>query len=331
MVTVMFDGWFSSAYNIIEMIKNNPDKRPIKIIGSHHKEMGYKVLCDEYIIRENFEATGNEVGYAVWAKEICKTNKVDIFFTCKYMKEISYFKDEFEENGTKVIIPEWNKMCQLTDKIKTYGYLCGLENENIIPEVWELHDLENVVEFKSYMKERYPDFKDMCIKPINGTGGNGVHKISGILDAINYKKEIESGEYMIMPWLSGEEISVDCLRLSNGKLLSVPRYKYSGTRVQEIKCEKEVLDLVEEIDKELDLDIPYNIQFKKQHKSVILLEVNPRFSGGIHLSCLTGINIPYLTIKKFLGEQVDIDENILNKLKDTDSIKVCNVERGIIV
>lgn len=330
MITVMFDGWFSSAYNIIEMIKNNPDKRPIKIIGSHHKEMGYKVLCDDYIIRPDFEKTKNEIGYGVWIREICKSQKVDIIFVCKYMNEISRIKDEIESNGTKVVIPEWSKTCQLSNKITTYGYLCGIKSD-IIPNVQQLHDLESFIDFKSYMKEKQPYIKDFCIKPINGTGGQGIHKISDILDAINFKKEIESKEYMIMPWIDGEEISVDCLRLSNGKLLSIPRYKYSGTRVQEIKCEKEILDLVEEIDSELDLDIPYNIQFKKQHKSVVLLEVNPRFSGGIHLSCLTGINIPYLTVKKFLGEQIDIDENILDKLKHIDSIKVCNVERGIIV
>ena len=52
MLTVWLDGWFSSAFNIIKLIKNNPDKRPIKVIGSHHKEMGYKILCDEFYVRE---------------------------------------------------------------------------------------------------------------------------------------------------------------------------------------------------------------------------------------------------------------------------------------
>ena len=37
MINIWFDGWFSSAYNIISGIRNNPDNKPVKIFGTHYK------------------------------------------------------------------------------------------------------------------------------------------------------------------------------------------------------------------------------------------------------------------------------------------------------
>lgn len=40
MINIWFDGWFSSAYNIISGIRNNPDNKPVKIFGTHYKPLG---------------------------------------------------------------------------------------------------------------------------------------------------------------------------------------------------------------------------------------------------------------------------------------------------
>ncbi|MET0580910.1 MAG: ATP-grasp domain-containing protein, partial [Pseudoxanthomonas sp.] len=44
-----------------------------------------------------------------------------------------------------------------------------------------------------------------------------------------------------------------------------------------------------------------NVQFKEDaHGRPRLLEINPRASGGVAMSCLSGINLPYLALRGFV-------------------------------
>ena len=54
----------------------------------------------------------------------------------------------------------------------------------------------------------------------------------------------------------------------------------------------------------LQIDVPINIQFKGDGEKYCLLEINPRMSGGLQLSCLaTGINVPDIAVHQLLGEE----------------------------
>lgn len=327
-LTVWFDGWFSSAFNIVEMIKKNPDKRPIKIIGSHWKEMGYRVLCDEWITRPDFPENTTNSRYVKWAIDFCKKNKVDIFFPRRYFLDLA---NGFSCKGTRVALPfNENTLEQLESKLKSHALMSTYQDGEIIcpcPPMWEFHNLDEIDEFKDYLKDIKFQYDSLCMKPDMGTGGNGFKVLNLISDTTDILARLHNAEkageyYVLMPYLDGVEISVDCLNTKNG-LIAIPRYKYDNTRIQEIRFEKEILDKVNRINEFLDLDIPYNIQFREHNKNIFLLEINARMSGGIHLSSLAGANIPYLAIKQFLNEDFEIPE-----LKECS---VCNVERGIIV
>ena len=41
----------------------------------------------------------------------------------------------------------------------------------------------------------------------------------------------------------------------------------------------------------------FNVQFREGRGGLRLLEVNPRFSGGIGMSCANGVNLPYLAVR----------------------------------
>jgi biotin carboxylase len=56
----------------------------------------------------------------------------------------------------------------------------------------------------------------------------------------------------------------------------------------------------------MNFDVPINIQFRTDAEKIFLLEINPRMSGGLQLSCLgSGINIPDLAINQLLGVSKD--------------------------
>ncbi len=323
MVNIWFDGWFSSAYNIIELIKKNPENRPFKIIGSHYKDMVYKVLCDEWFQRPDFKETEmlDCNRYIEWAIDMCRKNKVDIFIPKKFLSEIAYVTHEFDSIGVKVMVPEYTTVKQLESKVGTYGLLCTIDN--IIPPISVLSNSNSIRDFEKFLNNKDFKYDNLCIKPEFGTGAEGIYKINKIQDYLRNQEEINGKGYLIMPWFNGFEISVDFVKNGDNEIF-VTRCKTNNCRLQSIVKVEKIESICKEIQSILQLNVPYNIQFKEHNGQLYLLEVNPRMSGGVHLSCLSGINIPYLAVKEILGEKI---ENI-------PPIKECNVanyEKGVVV
>ena len=339
MINIWFDGWFSSAYNIISGIRNNPDNKPVKIFGTHYKPMGYEGLCDKWEFRKDFIEDEKYYGdyeesYSRWALEFCERNKIDIFFPRRYFEIISTYADMFEyiENGkykkTKIMLPNENLLKILDSKLSTMDFISQNGLGDIVPPMSPFVSVFDVDTMKRHLSLLEFKCNLLCMKPNCSTGAEGFRILNYPFDAYKIRdilKKGKDGGYVLMPYLDGEEISVDCLNTKKG-LIAIPRIKKNNSRVQEIKSDKNILNIVKDINSLLvnrGLDVPYNIQFKKHFDKLYLLEINPRMSGGIYLSNLTGINIPYLAIKQALGEEFDLPK--------VNEISGCNVERGVII
>lgn len=108
--------------------------------------------------------------------------------------------------------------------------------------------------------------------------------------------------FMLMPYLKGQEISVDCLR-TPGEEIIIPRFK-TNHRYSEVRFDEEIVEKCRTMMNLLQIDVPINIQFKGDGEKYCLLEINPRMSGGLQLSCLaTGINVPDIAVHQLLGEE----------------------------
>ena len=99
--------------------------------------------------------------------------------------------------------------------------------------------VEQYAEWYKYPhKRKRPWFE---ISGAAGTGKTTVARIIGRLFAemkILSEKEVFS-PIMLMPYLPNEEISVDCLKTTQG-IIMVPRVK-GATRVEEIRYDEEIL------------------------------------------------------------------------------------------
>ena len=105
---------------------------------------------------------------------------------------------------------------------------------------------------------------------------------------------------LLMPYLEGQEISVDCLRTKQGDII-IPRFK-TDHRYSEICYDEERIAESRRILDALGLDVPVNIQFRSDGERYYLLEINPRMSGGLQLSCLAaGINVPDIAVSQMIG------------------------------
>ena len=121
---------------------------------------------------------------------------------------------------------------------------------------------------------------------------------------------------LVMPYLPGTEVSVDCLYMPAGRHIIIPRYK-SWRRSEEIRFEKDIVDTCNLFLDKFKLKCPCNLQFKYDKNVPYLLEVNTRMSGGIQLSCAaTGVNIPNIAVNRLLGIEkqacYDLDARVMS-------------------
>lgn len=105
---------------------------------------------------------------------------------------------------------------------------------------------------------------------------------------------------MVMPNLSGNEISVDCLNTRQG-LIMLPREK-DPSRIEHMTYAPEIERITREVFDVIQLEWPCNIQFKYLDGIPYFLEVNTRMSGGVQMACMaSGVNIPSIAVNKLLG------------------------------
>ncbi len=311
---IWFNHWFSTAYHLINMMREGLGG-DCYVIGSGTNDVSvFRTACDEWH-SEPKDLSGED--YAKWCVDFCKENSVDVFVPRRGLVEIISLSEEFERAGVKLFADcRPDIAVQLDDKIQTYEMLKNICPE-FIPPVYETKSLE---EFKAAYEKLKPDWDRVCYKLTIDEGARSFRIIDPKIDGINglYNKPgfkvtyntavAVLSEYdfsipmLVMPYLSGKEYSCDCLATKQGNLI-IPRYK-TGKRYSIVQFEPEIMSACEKIMDRLQLKMPMNIQFKCEGDRPYLLEINPRMSGGLQLSCkATGINLPAIALKQLLGEE----------------------------
>ncbi|MCX7748336.1 MAG: ATP-grasp domain-containing protein [Clostridia bacterium] len=313
---IWFNHWFSTAYHFIKLIKNNPDKKEFEIFATNTNP--YSVIfqaCDVYEV-EPVLPTDDYIEYCL---EYCKKNRIDVFVPRHEMLAISKNVKAFEAIGTKVLVcSDTGLLDTVMDKAKFYDF-CKKENLAGLP-------LYRVVNNAEQFKEAYEEISEkgwrVCFKPVYAEGGAGFRviddkagKLKSLFGFINHRIHFEDAyrilsseeqfdDLMVLEYLEGVEYSMDCLG-NNGLLACVPRKKVDS-RVRVLEEVPELMEMAKKLSEIVKLPYVYNIQVKYNQGVPKLLEINPRMSGGLHISCLSGLNFPYLAVKLLLEGAVEV-------------------------
>ena len=310
---IWFNHWFSTAYHLIQLMKNtNPDK--FTFVGSSTNNYAiYKSVCDEWHIEPVDISETNYINFCI---NFCQQHQVDIFVPRRHLTAISAHLDLFNNIGVKVLAGQNPHLMQIfDDKVKTYEYISNLGLSEIIPEY---QIVKSLAEFEQIYKSLKTSDNRICYKLVKDEGAitfriiddnlesaSGLHNIPNVkvtyAAAIKILSKYNFNIPMIMMiYLNGQEISVDCLSTPKGNII-IPRYK-TNHRYYEINFNSEIMNIANEILDHLNMAVPVNIQFKFHNNKPYLLEINPRMSGGLQLSCLgAGINIPDIAINQLIG------------------------------
>ena len=335
MKKIWFNHWFSTAYHLINLIREEEPNKFI-FVGSNKNDYAiYKRVCDEWYIEPSEIDEENYIDYCL---NFCEQHKINIFVPRRNLTAISNFISKFENIGVKVLAGKNSELMKiLDDKVKTYEYISKIGMSEIVPEYKIVNSVED---FAQVYKSLKTSENRICYKLVKDEGAvtfrvidDSLESSSGLYITPNTKvtyntaiKILSQYNFKIpiieMIYLNGQEISVDCLKTPQGNII-ISRYK-TNHRYAEIRFDSEVMKISDEIVNFLNMEVPLNIQFKMHNGKIYLLEINPRMSGGLQLSCLGAkINIPALAISQLLG----INKNW--NYPPYNSCKVANIETPV--
>ncbi|OLS40359.1 ATP-grasp domain-containing protein [Bacillus sp. MRMR6] len=340
-MNIWFNRWFSTVTHFIDMIRANEDGRRFVIYGTHsNPDALYLQNCDYAFT----EPEGSDEEYIQFCLDFCEQHKIDIFIPRKANVLISKRISDFEAKGVKVLVcPDSELMETLDNKAAAYHSFQSKELAgNRIFSIPDYYVVNNIEEFKQAYNSLKKLGHNVCFKPVIGEGASGfrvikdkIHTISELFKHGNgyhipyqYACEILSQQpsfpdLMVLEYLSGTEYSIDCVASKDKLFAAIPRMKGSG-RVRELVNHHELIKLAHTFHQEYKLPYIFNIQVRYNNGIPKLLEINPRMSGGMHFSCLSGINFPYLAVKLLLGEEIE-------QPKPHFGIRACHIEKEMIL
>lgn len=315
-VNIYFNRWFSVAYHYMNLIRNNEDGIPFQIFATH-PDIRHMSLQGADFAETEPDVKGIE--YVQFCVDFCLRNEIDVFIPRLHMLDIALHAAMFDAIGTKVLVcRDLDLLESIMDKGKFYESV-KMQGIMTIPDY---HVVSTAEQFKEAYHDLVAKGHRVCFKPTETEGGLGFRIIDNARDPLQelfgYVTPLISFEdayhilasrasfpdLMVMELLEGYEYSIDCLSDENGKLLvAVPRRKVGG-RLRLMEHIPELEEIASKVAEVYKIPFNFNIQMKYNGDTPKLLEINPRMSGGLHMSCLSGINFPYLAVKSALGGEV---------------------------
>ncbi len=341
MTRVWLNHWFSTAYNIVTLLRD--DNSDLFVIGSNRSEHSpIEAACDEW-----YQEPGlvNAEDYVEYCLSFCSEHAVDVFVPRRFLVPISARKRDFEQNGVKVMLDEHEIVGILNDKLKAYEFLKTLGIGNLP----EYRAARSANELRAAFVDLTSRYERVCVKFASDVGGksyrlidNSINEYEALFKKSTTRISFDSllralGEnepfppIVMMPYLPGKEASIDCLKTKSGTI-AISRIKTSS-RVEQVKSEGPLIEECKRILELVPLENPCNIQYKYLEDTPYLLEINTRMSGGIHMTCAaSGINIPSIALNKLLGVnakwELDMRSNLITQVETPVVIDGLNA-RGV--
>jgi len=317
-------------------------ERNLKLIGA---DMNDDPTMLQMVDKYYSVPRGDDPKYIEVLLDICARENVDVLLPIMSveLESLAMNKERFASIGTKVSVSNIDSLRVANDKLALFDFLrsSGLPCAQYA-SVTSLNELS-----KQVCALGYPN-NPVCVKAIHGSGSRGfriLEKSRSKFDLFMFAKpsscyttlddfikiftETDTfPELMVMEYLPGAEYTVDLLA-DNGKVL------YNCCRKSllmensimlngEVVNNKQVMDLCATVVEMLGLD--GNIGFDVKERSdgtPMIMECNPRITAGIPVFYLAGVNLPYLCVKKLLGESLPEENLQYGKVVNRRWLEMC--------
>ncbi|WP_028608746.1 ATP-grasp domain-containing protein [Paenibacillus harenae] len=317
MTRVYMNRWFSVAYHYINMIRENPDGEKFEFFGTHPDINHMSLVASDHPGTEPAVVGRDYVDFCV---DYCRENRIDLFIPRLHMEEISRYAHLFDEIGTKVMV--CRDIALLDSMVEKDKFYETVEGKGLVA-IPDYRVANTAGEFKRAYEELTAAGHRVCFKPTKSEGGMGFRIIDDERDPLrelygyvtlstSFQQAYDTlssverfDNLMVMELLSGVEYSIDCVATAEGDLITaIPRRKSTG-RTYLLEAVPELLEMAERIAISLRIPYAFNIQVRYSNGIPKLLEINPRMSGGLYITCLSGVNMPYLAVQALQGKAIE--------------------------
>lgn len=309
----------------VELIENLRQSNYVVGVDSKEKDsVASSGFVDEFF--QISEVLADEKTYLKQILEICKEKTIDLIIPL-FEPEFYVLKtieDKLKMNNTKILLSDIKILDIAMNKKHTFSFF---EATNIdLPKVLKvIKSNEKFEEHEEFIKmiakeKKYP----IILKPSIGMGSKGIFKAEDENDLTYILKKITqkcpNEEYVIQEFIDSDEFSIDVLFDFDGNVLSiVPRLREvvrGGEVEKSITLDKEsylgnkiiesLIHIIEKLRTLGKMIGPFTFQGFVKNNKFYLLEINPRFGGGVTLSINAGIDYGHLLDKMLCGKNAEM-------------------------
>jgi biotin carboxylase len=338
---IWFNRTYSTNIHTIALLRENPSDEPVQIFATHADPSSPVMSAADVTESEPGDPVVGDA-YVVWALDFCERHAIDVFIPRLHLETIAAARNLFKTAGVALVAGPPAAAGLLGDKAAAYDDAreAGLS-------VPPFRVILTGDELMSAHTSLTADVGQVCLKPVTGVGGEGFRilttergGLSSILGPLKPHVHVDDvarsidarraaggtvPPIMILPYLPGPEVSVDCLADDDGNLLAaIPRTKISRTRF--LVDDAAAVDVARTIVMRHKLSSVSNTQVRywahpcKDAKPLpYLLETNARISGGLYQTALTGLNLPWAAVELALGRELDLPMPVLGQTYTTVS------------
>ena len=256
-----------------------------------------------------------------------KNNNVKVLLTGRNGIDYEAHRETFDAAGIRLLTGATSVAAlEAIDDKFAFMQQCH-EHDIPVAEAWRF---DNVAELEALLATY--GHQPLCVKPVTGIFAQGFWRLGKVQDAdkeasepydsfehlyFTEEKKINTTQFinayanslmvherpipmLLMPYLSGQEYSIDVVCEYGEVLAAVTRYKTG--KIQHIGYEQAVMDVVTPLIKAFGCDGIVSVQTKAdddgQHR---VLEINSRPSGGIGYTTHSGVDLTQVAFGNWLG------------------------------
>lgn len=338
----------SSQRDMLESLQSLKSRSttPFTIIASHRQhraeifEFADKVVI-EPATRINTEAQAEpDIDIPRWKFVLENAQKANVKVLLTGRNSIDYEaqREAFTKAGIRLLTGA-TSVAALTTIEDKFAFMQQCQMHNIpVAQAWRF---DNTSELNTLLTEKGDE--PLCVKPVTGIFAQGFWRLdtgkvnderydsfehlyfteekkiatAQFIEAYNHSQMIKERPIpmLLMPYLAGQEYSIDVVCEYGEVLAAITRYKVG--KVQYIGYEQSVMDVVIPLIKAFGCDGIVSVQTKAddngQHR---VLEINSRPSGGIDYTTHSGVDLTQIAFGYWLGltakpKLADIIEQII--------------------
>lgn len=321
----------SSQRDMLQSLQALKPQYDLQIIASHRHERPEILGCADIAYQEPYDPTQKPQQYA---KERCefvinhaKKHHAKVLLTGRNSRDYEPYRQDLQNAGIRLLTG--TSSVAMLDKIDNKADFTQYCQQHQIPvaTAWQFDNLEQLQKLLIQNQD-----KRLCVKPVSGIFAQGFWKLCDVdsfehlyltdnkniateqfLSAYQHSQMVQQKPIpmLLMPYLSGQEYSIDVVCERGEVLGAVTRYKLGS--VQYIGYDTAVMAVVEPLIKAFACDGIVSVQTKAdEHGNHHVLEINSRPSGGIGYTVHSGVDLTQLAFLYFSG--------LLNKPKLSDII-----------